>query len=1000
MTNTLVFWTRWLPEYRRLLICGIMIAGLMLAYFWVATWNSPAPVFRPLRYQQLEPQDILIRTADVGLIKLDVQARNYLIFEHIMGGPLQPNIPASYIFVPILLIAIVLLVTVATTLSRFWFFSGVGLFMLLLASLRLETLLLFGVSSHLLFLVLALSFGGIAYYFVFVKPTTSFNVRFLVFMSLSAVAVALVWIGSRAENPVLLLAANGVIAGTILTVVFIFMVAHEIISSFIDIVSRSERPTRSLQHFLVISAIYLVNIGLLYADKKGFIRFGFFPWAPYALVSISGILGFWGFRQREPLYESILKANPFGVYLYLAISSISFATMAFLQATANDPALQLVKDSIIYAHLGYGIIFLAYVVANFLPMLGENLAVYKVLYKPTTMPYFTFRLAGLIATFAFFAYSNWKVSVNQLYAGYYNGLGDIYLANDSLGYAENLYKRSVYFATRNYHAHYALAQISRAQTNIRKAKQEYDDLSFGRPLDLGYLNWNQLLSADNEDTKAARVLEAGLRDFPKNGYLLNALALNKLKTNHPDSALALAKSAAQFPEARTEAQANLVGICAKFGMPHRADSLLKLVDFSAPAVRNNLLALASAQGLDLKASVDIGTDTVLNVYKAASANNAMIDQRRDADTAFLSRIVKVARRPSNYYFRDFLIPAAALAYYEHGMKSEAFKLIRGQAFQGRSGHDYDMIGLWAIEQGAPAYAIRFLDEAILLDLKVAGYHRAIALTESGDYASALQEWEQLQSSADAEVARLAARMKYLLTCTESEARSLPDIEKYEFSRLRFAPEDETRWEEFIASISDNEWRARAIIDRSKKLDEADQAALALTAFPLVRKVKLSNHKLYEEILQLDLRFLAQRKQWSAIGPDQVKGLPFDGDYVNDKLYFEALLDAQAGRNDEALRKFTFLATADPFYEDAVISSLAFLESQGQEKIKLYSMLVSDMDSNPDSPKLLKYHILKSWQLGFESAVQTSTEKLRAAISPVFFKEFLQQHPDIYQVTVH
>jgi len=142
--------------------------------------------------------------------------------------------------------------------------------------------------------------------------------------------------------------------------------------------------------------------------------------------------------------------------------------------------------------------------------LGGNLQVHKVLYKPTVMPYFTFRFAGLITTFAFFAYSNWKVSVNQAYAGYYNAMGDFHLSQDSVSLAEGYYQRSVFLATRNYHAHYGLAQFLGARGEYEKEKQEYTRLVDGRPLDLAYLNLSQLDASDNSFPSSALVLKHGL----------------------------------------------------------------------------------------------------------------------------------------------------------------------------------------------------------------------------------------------------------------------------------------------------------------------------------------------------------------------------------------------------------------------------------------------------------------------------------------------------------
>src|SRR5260221_5892662 len=422
-----------------------------------------------------------------------------------------------------------------------------GLFILLVVSFPLDSLELFRSTNKIPVVVVLAAYGLIGYYFHALRPSIACLKRWATFALITvAIGFGIIFC-ARIHAPLLYLAANGLIAGTILTIVFIFMVAHEIIASFIFVVTRGTKQKKSLQHFLIITTIYLVNLALLYADKKHIVEWDFFPFSLFLLVTVSGVLGIWGFRRREPQYESILKAAPYGVYFFVALAGIGFGTMCCFLASANDPGIQLFQDAILYSHLGYGLIFLIYIIVNFLSLLGCNLQVHKVLYKPTVMPYFTFRFAGLITTFAFFAYSNWMVSVNQAYAGYYNAIGDFHLAQDSVPLAEGYYQRSVFLATRNYHAHYGLAQFLGARGEYEKEKQEYTRLVDGRPFDLAYLNLSQLYASDNSLPSSALVLKQGLADFPKNGLLQNALSLVNYRMGLRDSALLMANAFCKRP---------------------------------------------------------------------------------------------------------------------------------------------------------------------------------------------------------------------------------------------------------------------------------------------------------------------------------------------------------------------------------------------------------------------------------------------------------------------
>jgi len=995
---SIAFWKIWPAVYQRLLAVAIGLFILSQGFLWVSNFRSPAPVLSKLHFQQLEPLEIPVQQFQQGTTPLTISTDAYLVFEHIFGGPIQPNNTAHYFFLLLLLAGIVFLLTVLTTLTRFWFFTGMALFILLVASLRLDALELFGSTNKVPVVVVLAGYGLIGYYFHALRPSTAFFKRWATFALVTVAIGSGIVFSARIHEPLLYLAANGLIAGTILTIVFIFMVAHEIIASFIFVVTRGTKQKKSLQHFLIITTIYLVNLALLYADKKHLVKWNFFPFSLFLLVTVSGVLGIWGFRRREPQYESILKADPYGAYFFVALAGIGFGTMGCFLASANDPGIQLFQDAILYSHLGYGLIFLIYIIVNFLSLLGGNLQVHKVLYKPTVMPYFTFRFAGLITTFAFFAYSNWMVSVNQAYAGYYNAMGDFHLSQDSVPLAEGYYQRSVFLATRNYHAHYGLAQFLGARGEYEKEKQEYTRLVDGRPLDLAYLNLSQLYASDNSLPASALVLRQGLADFPKNGLLQNALSLVNYRMGLRDSALLMANAARNSVQSKGEAETNLAGFNAKFQSRFPADSLMVLLNANHPGVKSNILALAALQGKAVPLNVDPGPDTVLTVYSATALNNYLINSLTLVDTALVSKTIQLARKPSNSYFKNFLLSAAAHACYRNGQTALAFKLMHEIAFLGQQSKYYNTLGLWAMEQGAEENAVHFLDEAIRLNGTTSYFNRAVALTEAGDFNEALSAWDSLRLSGDSETQKRAANMILLLKATPQQALSFGNEVKFEFSRHRFSAAQGEDFEKFINTITDPGLRARAVVDRTKRLEEMDDTGLALVAFALVKGLKLSDKNSYEEILHLTLRFLARQQQWSLLEQQLHSDIQFEDGYWQDKLYFDALLSEQAGKKEEAAKKFAWLATANPFFEDAVVAAVRFFNKNGDDKVKTYSLLMNALDQNPNSIKLLKAYIVQSAYVGFEESSQDALDKLKTLLHPAAFLRFIDENPEIFEVT--
>ena len=142
--HTLQFWKSWSKpnQYFFWFLSTLLI--LAIGFFWYSYLLSPAPVITWQHYQELQQEETPIRFVQMGLRSLPVQADIFMITEAQLGSPLNPNLTAPYIFLGSLLIFTLVSLTLITTLSRFWFLIGVGIFSLLLISLQFEALEVFG----------------------------------------------------------------------------------------------------------------------------------------------------------------------------------------------------------------------------------------------------------------------------------------------------------------------------------------------------------------------------------------------------------------------------------------------------------------------------------------------------------------------------------------------------------------------------------------------------------------------------------------------------------------------------------------------------------------------------------------------------------------------------------------------------------------------------------------------------------------------------------------
>ncbi len=990
------FWNDWPPVYRKIFWACTSIFLFSITFLWISYFISPAPTIKTEHFQQLEIQEVAINTFSLGDFDITLPADNFLVFERIMGGPLQPNWLTPYPFISVLMIFMIIALTIISTLSRFWYFIGMGLFILFMVSFRLEVMSLFNLTNKIPTLCVLLIYGGISFYFQAFNSSASFLKRLLIVSFVTLLMGIVFFFSASIQQPFLHLAANGIAISIILSIIFILMVAIEIPASFILIITRSIRPTKSLRHFLILSAIYLLNLSLAYAEMKGFIRWNFLTINFFLLLTLSAVLGLWGFRQRESLYENILTANPFGVYLYTGLASVCFFSIGYFLSTANDPALQILKDTIIYSHIGYGIIFFAYVLANFTPMLAKNFQVYKILYKPTNMPYFTFRLAGLIATFTFFAYSNWRVSVNQVFAGYYNAYADVYFAQGESQLAESFYRRAAFYTIRNHHAHYALANLEEERLEYQKEKDQYTLAADTRPTEFSYLNLSQAYERDEALLESALALNQGLKDFPESGPLKNALGLIYGRLQLRDSALLMLNEARSSSSIQSEAETNLIGLSAKFNLTYPADSLYQLMGTGKDGSKSNALALANVQQVRMEIPADPGKDTLLTLYSASLLNNYFINHLEETDTALLSKTIMLARKPSNAYFKDGLLFSAAQAYYASGQVAKAFKLLREIAFLSQNGKYYNVLGLWALQQGDAEIAQVEFNYSLNQNYKPALANMAFALSEDKKVKEALILWDSIRQMKDTTQTKIAESMIKILKANRAEVTSWTDREKYQYIHFRISLNDSSSFNKIVTTILDEEYKAKAILERSKQFWKADELTLASQQFSAIKGLKLRDENLYTEILHFNLQLLAAHAQWEKLSVELGKGVPFNGQRKIEKQYYEARILEQQGKVEEVRKSYEWLSTFNPYFEESIISSIHFLHSD-KDKLKSFNLLVEGLTLNPGSVKLLKAYTIESAKLGFSDYAQSTLDKLKTKMSPTSFARFVRENPEIFEV---
>ncbi|MBI3218065.1 MAG: hypothetical protein HYZ44_00985 [Bacteroidetes bacterium] len=995
--NTLWFWKKWSKNDQNLFWL-LSILGLSAFIVFVYTYlQNPSLAFNWEQFQQIELIETPIRSFSVGLSSIDLPADNLVLFETFSGSSLQSTPWLYYALLLGVTVGFLFFVTFISTLKRFSFLGAIGFLILMLVSFHWESLLVLGISHKAISGVVIALYAGTAYYFQSFRTHHSFITRLITFTAITFIIGLAVFFLSAVPQPFLILSGNTLLVATAMSIVFAIMVSHEIVAFFVAVITSSRTPTKSAMHFFLISAIYFVNLTITFLIREKYIFWDIITVNSFFLLAVSAVLGIWGVRHRESLYADAVENPIHAVFLYLSFLLTAFTTIGFSIGTDNSPLIETLSEVILFVHMGYGIIFLAYVTANFGPMLMANVHVYRILYKPSAMPFFTFRAMGTIATFAFLSFSSPLLSYfDRAIAAVYNAQGDIQFNQSELTTAEAYYRKSLAYRNRNHHAHYALATLYATQLEPIKEMKEYEGLLSTTPSEATFLNLNDIYSTNGNYSKNQEVLKEGLSIFNGSGLLANAQGLNYYQIGLLDSSLYYFQKSRKSSFTKITAETNIFATSVKLNLKFPADSLLQLIGSHDAGVQSNAIALANAQRLPLQVNFEIPKDTVLNLKIATLLCNQLTNQANTIDTLQLRKIATLARKPINANFKEYLLSSVAQAYYQQDQIKKAIDIIREMAYSTDQGKRYNLLAIYFLEQGDALTAARYFK--IAHDKKVPGaqLREAIAYSETDSIREALPLWRSLISSTDSLERQQAKVYLKILERPVTSWEELTDVEKNGLCHYRVSLADSVLFQKIANSINDNDLRARAIYERSKKWYRLDEVQLAINELQLLRGAQLKSKSLADEILVLNLFLSTVTQQWDFIESKLKEGLP--SEFKNESTYLATLLALHTGKGNEVQSSIAYLAEANLLFEEGLILAANYYTKDTTDRLKPYSILVNGLLANPNSVRLLKEHSKLSAALGFDEEAQQSLTKLKQLMSTKRFEEFVNTNSTLFSKT--
>ncbi len=672
------FWRAWsAPE--RLAASGVL--GLLILTLLLFSIHILNPLGNVVSWDVLS--ELSETPAVVDVLALDgwqygVTVPVYLTMEQFIASPMALPDTAILLLGVAALLGLCVVLAALTVLPRFWYLAGMVAFILLLAACRLETLGLFGEGSRVFFLLVVGLVGGASYYAHAFRPDWHILTRILVFIGIAVLLVFLVALLSPLAEPLLTFAVFSYPLWLPLAIVFVLMSATEIMAGLVWLSTSGRKGKPSLTHFLVISGFYLLVLVLLFLKNTQRIEWNSFLVSPVLLALVAGLLGIWGFRQRlQNAATGVIPFRAVGFWLYVGLFVIALAFGGYVAATANDPVLEVLEDAIVEGQLAMGLLFGFYILANFLPLFQQGLAVHKVLYKPIKFTLTQARILGFVGVVVLVS-TQGILPIYQSVAGYFNGLGDLYTKTKEYTLAEQYYKFALQQEFQNHKSNYGLASLALRQDDENASGYYFRQATLKNPSAQAYVGLAGVLTQENLFFDAVASLQEGIARFPDNSQLLNNLGILYASTSVADSAYYYLDRAQRAHVRNDVPSTNLLAILAKNTEAGLLDSLTSAaVAKDYYPWRANWLAVQNlrqnfaAQSFDPNA---IRQDSLLNVSGLAYVVNYAFNQaRRDSMPA---RLIP-ALAAKNPLLADDLLLASLYPEFYSGDRVRAIRIMQG-----------------------------------------------------------------------------------------------------------------------------------------------------------------------------------------------------------------------------------------------------------------------------------------------------------------------------------
>ncbi len=655
----------------------LALSGSLLALYWL--------IFNGDSYQNiqtatfLDPVAIPFNSVKIGDLIILIHLDNFLVFQEFHAFPVALSSGESYIFGLIVSLISITSLALFSQFRKFHFIAaGVGWIFLLTLS-NSNGLNIGGPSSSVPLIVLISGTMLPTVLFHIFGTESKFWFRWLLLLCSFSVSVVILIFLSPIPNPTLYLAEQSLVVGLGLSIAWIFWQGHGLISGFFVLLSKANEnlQTKISLQYTLLTAVYLLMLIFLVLDLRGESNLPFPTFAPIYLIFPLGILGWFSMREKIKQSDDLVAPATVIQALYILGFSMLVWTVWKLKVAANQPAEELVEHVLVYSQFGFSLFFFIYLNSNFLSLMNSGKSVYKVMYKPYTIPHYHLRIGGMIVFLVITSYMD-AILAAQANSLTTSILGDYYYQTDQKLEASILYENSWDRYRYNPKAKNLTAHLLFQLNQPTLAKEHLEESFAQAPQVDNILLVSERLQRENKHFESIYYLENGLKLFPGNLYLLNNLALFYVLVQRYEDASLLLKSHA---EKSPITMSNWIALQTKMGIPseskHQGNELINQINHLA-ALRKKGEKPESTQLVSLKKTLEKESSPMLLL---TGYRNLFTEINLEDPSSAIKLLDSLSKREEFLDYTMQVQETAIIRSLGAGRVNEAVKNLNGLAFR-------------------------------------------------------------------------------------------------------------------------------------------------------------------------------------------------------------------------------------------------------------------------------------------------------------------------------